>query len=307
MKSKILSPILLLVASMIWGFAFAAQDAASEVGAFTLGFARSLIAGVFLIFVIILLDRAMRTERKLFSRGKIDITKYELIGGVICGTVLALASAFQQIGINRGTDGGKAAFITALYVVVVPIYSLLLKKRAPLNVWISVGIAAVGFYLLCIKNDLTVSLSDLLVVACSLIFPIHILAIDHFSPRCDGVRMSMVQFFTAAFINLVIALFTERGAEVTSVFDNILPILFLGIGSSGIAYTLQIIGQKGVNPSAAAIILSLESVFGVVGTAMFLGQTLSVREYIGCGVVLIAVILSQIDFKSFVKNKSTEE
>lgn len=307
MKSKILSPILLLVASMIWGFAFAAQDAASEVGAFTLGFARSLIAGVFLIFVIILLDRAMRTERKLFSRGKIDITKYELIGGVICGTVLALASAFQQIGINRGTDGGKAAFITALYVVVVPIYSLLLKKRAPLNVWISVGIAAVGFYLLCIKNDLTVSLSDLLVVACSLIFPIHILAIDHFSPRCDGVRMSMVQFFTAAFINLLIALFTERGAEVTSVFDNILPILFLGIGSSGIAYTLQIIGQKGVNPSAAAIILSLESVFGVVGTAMFLGQTLSVREYIGCGVVLIAVILSQIDFKSFVKNKSTEE
>ena len=298
---------MLLVASMIWGFAFAAQDAASEVGAFTLGFARSLIAGVFLIFVIILLDRAMRTERKLFSRGKIDITKYELIGGVICGTVLALASAFQQIGINRGTDGGKAAFITALYVVVVPIYSLLLKKRAPLNVWISVGIAAVGFYLLCIKNDLTVSLSDLLVVACSLIFPIHILAIDHFSPRCDGVRMSMVQFFTAAFINLVIALFTERGAEVTSVFDNILPILFLGIGSSGIAYTLQIIGQKGVNPSAAAIILSLESVFGVVGTAMFLGQTLSVREYIGCGVVLIAVILSQIDFKSFVKNKSTEE
>ena len=307
MKSKILSPILLLVASMIWGFAFAAQDAASEVGAFTLGFARSLIAGVFLIFVIILLDRAMRTERKLFSRGKIDITKYELIGGVICGTVLALASAFQQIGINRGTDGGKAAFITALYVVVVPIYSLLLKKRAPLNVWISVGIAAVGFYLLCIKNDLTVSLSDLLVVACSLIFPIHILAIDHFSPRCDGVRMSMVQFFTAAFINLVIALFTERGAEVTSVFDNILPILFLGIGSSGIAYTLQIIGQKGVNPSAAAIILSLESVFGVVGTAMFLGQTLSVREYIGCGVVLIAVILSEIDFKSLVKNKSTEE
>ncbi len=307
MKSKILSPILLLVASMIWGFAFAAQDAASEVGAFTLGFARSLIAGVFLIFVIIMFDRAMRTERKLFSRGKIDITKYELIGGVICGTVLALASAFQQIGINRGTDGGKAAFITALYVVVVPIYSLLLKKRAPLNVWISVGIAAVGFYLLCIKNDLTVSLSDLLVVACSLIFPIHILAIDHFSPRCDGVRMSMVQFFTAAFINLLIALFTERGAEVTSVFDNILPILFLGIGSSGIAYTLQIIGQKGVNPSAAAIILSLESVFGVVGTAMFLGQTLSVREYIGCGVVLIAVILSEMDFKSFLKNKNAAE
>lgn len=298
-RNKLLSPLLLLAASMIWGFAFAAQDAASDVGAFTLGFARSLIAGIFLIFVVILLDKVTANGRRLFARGKIDINKYELIGGVICGAVLTIASAFQQIGINQGTDGGKAAFITALYVVMVPIYSLALKKKAPVNVWISIGIAIIGFYLLCIKNDLSIEPSDALVLICALIFPIHILTIDRFSPKCDGVRMSMVQFFSAAIINLIPTILLERGSGIGVVFDNVLPILFLGIGSSGIAYTLQIIGQNGINPSAAAIILSLESVFGVVGTAIFLGQTLTPREYIGCAVVLIAVILSQIDLSLF--------
>ena len=171
-----------------------------------------------------------------------------------------------------------------------------LKKKAPINVWVSIGIAVVGFYLLCIKENLTIAPSDILVVIAAMIFPIHILTIDHFSPRCDGVRMSMVQFFVAAVINLIIALIAESPLDFPLVFDNILPILFLAIGSSGIAYTLQIIGQKGVNPAVASIILSLESVFGVIGTALFLGQTLSPREYIGCAVVLAAVVLSQISF-----------
>ena len=300
-KKKYIASSLLLLAAVIWGFAFAAQDAASGMGAFTLGFARSIIAGVFLIFVVILFDRVTGSGRKLFSSRGIDLNKSELIGGVIIGTVLVIASAFQQIGINSGTDGGKAAFITALYVVLVPIYALALKKRAALNVWISVGIAVVGFYLLCIKDDFTVALSDLLVIAASMIFPIHILTIDRFSAKCDGIRMSMVQFFTAAVLNLTVALVTEGAGELTAIGINILPILFLGIGSSGIAYTLQIIGQKDVPPAAASIILSLESVFGVIGTALFLGQTLSPREYLGCAVVLFAVSLSQIDFKTIIK------
>ena len=293
---KLLPPALLLSAAMIWGFAFAAQDAASDVGAFTLGFSRSIIAGIFLIGMVIVLDKITKSERVLFSKKGIDLNRDELIGGAICGAILAVASAFQQIGINVGTDGGKAAFITALYVVLVPIYALARKKKAPVNVWVSIGIATVGFYLLCIKENLTIAPSDLLVVIAAMIFPIHILTIDHFSPRCDGVRMSMVQFFVAALINLIIALIAESPLDFPLVFDNILPILFLGIGSSGIAYTLQIIGQKGVNPAVASIILSLESVFGVIGTALFLGQTLSPREYIGCAVVLAAVVLSQISF-----------
>ncbi|MBQ7343406.1 MAG: DMT family transporter [Clostridia bacterium] len=301
-RKKYISTALLLLAAVIWGFAFAAQDAASEIGAFTLGFARSIVGGIFLIGVVIVFDKLTGNGRRLFSRKGIDLNKYELIGGVIIGAVLVVASAFQQMGINSGTDGGKAAFITALYVVLVPVYALALKKRAPINVWISVAIAIVGFYLLCITENLTVAPSDLLVMACSLIFPIHILTIDHFSPKCDGIRMSMVQFFTAAVLNLAVALIAEGPSELGEIFPAIGPILFLGIGSSGIAYTLQILGQKDVNPAAASIILSLESVFGIIGTALFLGQTLSPREYLGCAVVLIAVILSQIDFTA-IKSK----
>ena len=297
MKSKkLISPAILLAAAMIWGFAFAAQDAASDIGAFTLGFARSLIAGIFLILAVILLDKVLHTGRVLFSKKGIDLNKNEIVGGCICGVILVSASALQQMGINAGTDGGKAAFITALYVVLVPIYALALKKKAPVNVWVSIIIAIIGFYLLCIKENLSMTSSDLLVLGGAMIFPIHILTIDHFSPRCDGVRMSMVQFFVAAIVNLVAALIAESPLDFGAVLNNAMPILFLGIGSSGIAYTLQIIGQKGVNPAVASIILSLESVFGVIGTALFLGQRLSPREYVGCAVVLLAVILSQIEF-----------
>ena len=306
-QKKYISTALLLLAAIIWGFAFAAQDAASDMGAFTLGFARSIVAGIFLIGVIMIFDKLLGTGRRLFSKDGIDLNKYEIVGGVIIGTVLVVASAFQQIGINSGTDGGKAAFITALYVILVPVYALALKKKAPVNVWISIAIAVIGFYFLCIKDDLSIAASDLLVIAASMIFPIHILTIDHFSPKCDGIRMSMVQFFTAAVLNLAVALIAEGAGEFSLVMPNILPILFLGIASSGIAYTLQIVGQKDFNPAAASIILSLESVFGIVGTALFLGQTLTPREYLGCAIVLVAVILSQIDVKRVLKKRDKTE
>ena len=306
-NKKYISTTLLFIAAVIWGFAFAAQGAASDMGAFTLGFARSIVAGIFLVGVVIAFDKILGTERRLFSKKGIDINKTELISGIIIGTVLTVASAFQQLGINSGTDSGKAAFITALYVLLVPIYALALKKKAPINVWISIAIAVVGFYFLCIKDDLTISPSDLLVIGASMIFPIHILTIDHFSPKCDGIRMSMVQFFTAAVLNLLIAVILEGPQEFGSIFTNIMPILYLGIGSSGIAYTLQILGQKGVNPAVASIILSLESVFGIIGTALFLGQTLTAREYLGCAIVLVAVILSQIDLKHLFKKLTKNE
>ena len=306
-NKKYISTTLLFIAAVIWGFAFAAQGAASDMGAFTLGFARSIVAGIFLVGVVIAFDKILGTERRLFSKKGIDINKTELISGIIIGTVLTVASAFQQLGINSGTDSGKAAFITALYVLLVPIYALALKKKAPINVWISIAIAVVGFYFLCIKDDLTISPSDLLVIGASMIFPIHILTIDHFSPKCDGIRMSMVQFFTAAVLNLLIAVILEGPQEFGSIFTNIMPILYLGIGSSGIAYTLQILGQKGVNPAVASIILSLESVFGIIGTALFLGQTLTAREYLGCAIVLVAVILSQIDLKHLFEKLTKNE
>ena len=292
-QKKYISTALLLLAAIIWGFAFAAQDAASDMGAFTLGFARSIVAGIFLIGVIMIFDKLLGTGRRLFSKDGIDLNKYEIVGGVIIGTVLVVASAFQQIGINSGTDGGKAAFITALYVILVPVYALALKKKAPVNVWISIAIAVIGFYFLCIKDDLSIAASDLLVIAASMIFPIHILTIDHFSPKCDGIRMSMVQFFTAAVLNLAVALIAEGAGEFSLVMPNILPILFLGIGSSGIAYTLQIIGQKYAEPAVASIVMSLESVFAALGGWIFLSNALSPREFLGCALVFGAILLAQ--------------
>ncbi len=303
---KHIYPILLVIAAAIWGFAFSAQKAAESVPAFTLGFGRSVFASVFLVFVVIAFDKIRHTGRRLFSKEKkVDLSRAEIVGGIISGTFLTVASFFQQFGINAGTDAGKSAFITALYVVLVPIYALALRKKAAINVWISVVIAAVGFYFLCISGEFTMVPSDVFVLICAFIFPLQILAIDHFSPRCDGIRMSLVQFIAAALLNLVLALIMESPVELSLIIDNILPILFLGIGSSGIAYTLQIVGQKGVNPSAASILMSLESVFGVIGSAIVLGEKMITREYIGCAIVFIAVILSQLDFKSILGKKET--
>jgi len=299
-----MSPVTLLLAAVIWGFAFSAQESAASVPPFTLGASRSLFAAAFLIALIPILDRAKKSERRLFSVRGLDFNKFEIIGGIICGAALATASFFQQVGINSGTDAGKAAFITALYVVIVPIYALTLKKNSPVRVWISVIIAIVGFYFLCIDGELHIATADAYVLISAFIFPVQILAIDRYSGVCDGVRMSAVQFVTATLVNVIFALILESPIAFSAVGVNIGVILFLGIGSSGIAYTLQIIGQRGTNPAVASVILSLESVFGVIGSAIFLHKSLSPREYLGAGIVFFAVILSELDVFSLFKRKT---
>ncbi len=303
---KIIPPAILFVAAMLWGFAFSAQDAASNVPPFTLGAARSLLASVFLLALIPIFDKAKNSERRLFSKKGVDFNKFELVSGTICGAVLAAASFFQQTGINSGTGAGKAAFITALYVVLVPIYALALKKRSPFRVWVSVAIAVVGFYFLCIDGEFNIALSDIYVLICAIIFPVQILAIDRFTDRCDAVRMSAIQFISASVINVILALIFESPIAFDEIGNAIGAILFLGIVSSGIAYTMQIIGQKGTNPAVASVIMSLESVFGVIGSAIFLKQTLTTREYIGSAIVFVAVILSELDVKALFKKKKTE-
>lgn len=300
---KFVAPILCLIAAMIWGFAFSAQKDAAILPAFTVGAARNIFATVFLLILIPILDK-LGFNKEINSKRKSFFSKQELIGGILCGVILTSASAFQQIGLGDGTDAGKAAFITALYVVLVPIISAFTGKRTPIHVWISVGIAAVGFYFLCIKGDFTITPSDLLVLVCSIIFALHIIAIDRFIPYSDGVRMSCIQFLTAFILNLIFALIFDSPIAFSAAISVLPALLFLGIGSSGIAYTLQIVAQKDINPTVASIIFSLESVFGVVGGAMFLGETMTTREYIGCAIVLFAVILSQLDFKQIIKKKS---
>ena len=296
----------MLIAAAIWGFAFVAQKQAEDVPAFTLVFARSLLGTVFLFFLIMLLDCVLRTGRRLVSKKGLDFTKTEIIGGICCGIVLSLASVLQQAGMNNGTDAGKSAFITALYVVLVPVFGLILKRRAPINAWISVAIAVVGFYLLCITDGFSLEFSDALVLLCAVVFAVHILVIDRFSPKCDGVRMSCIQFAVVTVVTLIFSLILESPMKIDTIGSAIWPIVMLGIGSSGIAYTLQIIAQSRISPAVAAIIMSLESVFGLLGGVIVLGETMSTRQYMGCAIVFAAVLLSQLDFTSLGKKKSAE-
>ena len=294
---KITSPLLLFIAAAIWGLAFTAQKASDAIPPFALGAARSAIAAIFILITIPITDKILHTGRHILTdEGAPDITATEIFGGVICGIILSLASFFQQAGMAMGADAAKASFITAIYVILVPIYSLFLRKKASVNAWISVFVATVGFYLLSIKGSFGISSGEITVFLCSLIFPFHILAIDHFTKKGEGCRISLIQFITATGTNALLSALFEK-ASITDFKDFILPILYLGVMSSGVAYTLQIIGQIKTAPTAASVILSLESVFGALFGVMILGETLTAKEIVGCVTVFLAVILSQLNFK----------
>ena len=315
MKKHIPS-IMFLFAAAIWGFAFPVQKELGVLPVFTTGSIRYILAALFLFLIIPLLDRLQKNNRRLFSlhgsdlEGKkggklrIDFTKREIIGGIACGSVLAVGSALQQSGMGAGTDSGKAAFITALYVLIVPIIYLLIGKRSPIYVWVAVGIAVVGFYLLCVKDNFSIAPSDLTVLLCSVAFSLHIIFIGHFSPGCDGVRLSCLQFFTAFLISAPITLIMDGMPDWSLILSYMPHLLYYGVCSGGIAFTLQVIGQgmDDVNPAVASIILSLESVFGAIGGAILLGEVMSPREYAGCAIVLLAVILSEINPAALIKS-----
>lgn len=303
---KLLSVIILLIASIIWGLAFSAQKDASDLGGFTVGAARNLFAVLFLIPILPLMDKISKSGRSIIKDKRLDFTKSEIIGGIIAGAFMTFATALQQNGIGDGTDAGKAGFITALYVVIVPIYALFFGKKSPIRVWVSVAIAIVGFYLLSVKSDLTIVPSDLLILLCAFVFGAQIMAIDIFSEKCEGIRLSLVQFMSGFVINLIFALIVESPINMEAVGDNILSLLYLGVFSSGIAYTLQVIGQKNMNPGVASILLSLESVFGAIGGAIIFGETMSPREIIGSVIVFSAVILSQLEFPKREKTAKTQ-
>ena len=305
-SKKLFSVIILLIASIIWGLAFSAQKDASDLGGFTVGAARNLFAVLFLIPILPLMDKVSKSGRSIIKNNRPDFTKSEIIGGIISGAFMTFATALQQNGIGDGTDAGKAGFITALYVVIVPIYALFFGKKSPIRVWVSVAIAIVGFYLLSVKSDLTIVPSDLLILLCAFVFGAQIMAIDIFSEKCEGIRLSLVQFMSGFVINLIFALIVESPINMGDIGDNILSLLYLGVFSSGIAYTLQVIGQKNLNPGVASILLSLESVFGAIGGAIIFGETMSPREIIGSVIVFSAVILSQLEFPKREKTAKTQ-
>ena len=295
--------ILFIIATIIWGFAFVAQKAATLIPPFSVGAIRSLFASVFLFCLIPLMDRLTKSGRGIpAGRSLFDFSRRELVGGAVLGVIITVATTFQQYGLGSGTDTGKAAFITALYVVFVPIMSTLFGKKPHLTSIISIPIVIVGFYFLCIKHSSALELSDALVLVCAIIFALHIISVDRLSEGCDGVRISFIQFAVAFLLNGILALIFEGGVAFSDVISVMPSLLFLGICSSGIAYTLQILGQQEVDPTISSMILSLESVLGVIGGAIFFGERMSGREYRGCAIVFFAVILAQLDV-SAIKDK----
>ena len=292
-----------LLAALIWGTAFVAQDMCADViEPMTFNAARSFIAVIVLLVIIWLFGLFRRDKAQPAGEERKAGRRQLLIGGLCCGTALAVASNFQQAGITAGTDAGKAGFITALYIVLVPLLGLFLKKRVSLPVWIAVAIAVAALYLLCIKGELRLRTGDLLILLCAFFFAVHILIIDHFTQRVDGMKLSCAQFLVCGILSLVGAFIFEH-PDLSAIFSVILPILYVGVFSSGVAYTLQILAQKGSNPTVVTILLSMESVFAVISGAIILHQSMTPREYLGCVLMLIAVILAQIPFP--LKKKQT--
>ena len=278
--------LMLFLTAFIWGTAFVAQSVGMDyIGPFTFTCVRSLIGGIFLIPCICFLDK-WRAKNDGAERQKKADRKEEkknvILGGICCGLALCVASNLQQIGIQY-TTVGKAGFITALYIVLVPIFGIFLKKKAGVRIWISVAISVAGLYLLCITDKLVLAKGDILVI-------------DYFSPKADGVRIACTQFFITGVLSAIL-MFLFETPRLSDIFAAAVPVLYAGVLSSGVAYTLQIVAQKDADPTVASLILSLESVFSVLGGWVILGQKLSIREIAGCILMFSAIILAQLPGK----------
>ncbi len=294
MKTK--NAFILLLTAAIWGVAFVAQsEAADHIGAFTFNSIRALLGAVVLLPVIFFLKKHK------------TINKTAIKGGVLCGIFLFIASMFQQYGIERSTVG-KAGFLTALYIVLVPIVSIigsavskLFNKdgereedsRRKITIWIglSVLLALAGLYFLCIKEGFRLEFGDLLLIICAFCFTGQILVIDRYTTTCDGVVLACIEFFTM-FVLAFPGMFMVDKVNLIDVKNAALPLLYTGVGSCGIAYTLQMIGQKDSNPTIASLIMSFESVISAIAGWLILGQVLSGREILGCVLMFAAIILS---------------
>ncbi|MCL2717657.1 MAG: DMT family transporter [Lachnospiraceae bacterium] len=285
------STVLLLSASLIWGFAFIAQSVGMDyLGPFSFNGTRFILGCSVLAPLAIL--RARIAKKRGTQRGT---RKDLIIAGLSCGVVVCIATSLQQVGIMY-TSVGKAGFITTLYIIIVPIMGVFLKRRVDGIIWVGAIIAAVGVYLLCIHESFTLNRGDVYIFICAFVFSVHILLIAHFAPRVDGVALSCLQFLVAGIICVSIGYPLEKPI-ISDFTAGIWPLLYTGILSSGIAFTLQIVGQRDADPSVASLIFSLESVFAVIGGYLLLNQNLTSRELVGCAIMFAAVVLVQLPIK----------
>ena len=292
-KVQLKNSLILLLTAFIWGVAFVAQSVGMDyVGPYTFNCVRFLLGGLVLIPGMAVLRKinppSPEEEKKQQANQKTLV-----IGGICCGVALCVASNLQQIGIQMTDSVGKAGFITAFYIIIVPVLGLFFKKKCGMNVWIGVVLALAGLYCLCITEGFHIGKGDFMLFLCARVFSIHILVIDYFSPLVDGVKMSCIQFFTSGVLSAVPMLLFEQ-PQVGQLLAAWQPILYAGILSCGVAYTLQIVGQKGMNPTVASLILSLESVISVLAGLVILHQKLSSREILGCVLMFAAILLAQL-------------
>ena len=300
------SNVMLILTAVIWGTAFVAQDSAGATlkgGTFTINFSRFLIGALVVLPLFFLMDRtADKSNKAAYTNG----IKLSVKAGFHCGIVLFAAAGLQQYGITLGTNSGKAGFITVMYVVFVPLCGLIFKKKIGILAWSAVVIAPIGLYLLCLSSgSFDFKTSDLVVLASAFAYSIQILLIDHYSPKCNGILMSAVQFATVAVLAGAMMFITEF--EYFLRIPEIIPeILFLGVMSCGIAYTLQILGQQYTNPTVASLLMSLESVFALLFGSLLLSQIPTSRELIGCAIIFAAVILSQLPTPKFISKEKNK-
>lgn len=295
MSKQYKSSILLLITAIIWGVAFVAQDVGMEYWTpFAFNGIRSVIGSAVLLPFIFIRDNKRGEAACKWSN------KTLLTGGMLCGIALCVATNFQQFGIQLSSESaGKAGFITAFYIVLVPIAGIFIKKKCPTVAWFAAIMAAFGLYILCIPAGagFKVEFADLLVFICALVFTVQILLVDHYSPKVDGVKLACIEFFTTGVISLIAALFTEK-ISIPFEMSAWIAILYAGVLSSGVAYTLQIVAQKNLNPTVASLIMSLEACVSVIAAWIILGDAMNTRQIAGCAIMFGAIILAQLPTKT---------
>ena len=294
-------PLILLMTSFIWGLAFVFQSVGMDyIGPFLFNALRFFIGAFILIIVKII---SFIKEKKHNKEAKF-ITKKTLIAGLICGVFILLGCSFQQVGIVT-TDAGKSGFITALYILFVPLLGLLFKKKTSWNCWVSIGIALIGFIFLCLVGNFSkIAIGDIYLLICSILFACQILTVDKFINDCDPIMISCLQFIIAGIGSIIISACFEEWS-LSSILDAKWAVLYTGVLSCGVGYTTQMVGQKFTKPSVASLLLSLESVFALLTGLAFLQETLTWYEGVGCIFIFIAIIFSQITFEK--KEKDEEK
>lgn len=299
MKKQLKGSLALLCGTFIWGSAFIAQSVGMDlIGPFTFQAIRCALAVIFLFLMTLVFDFKIGMTKSL-AKWK---NKQLWIAGGVCGAALFVAASLQQVGLIY-TDPGKAGFLTAMYIVLVPMLGIFIHKKPGLNAVFSVALALVGLYLLSFMGVSTINVGDLLMIGCALAFAVQILLIDRFAQDLDGLRLNCVQALVVAVLSLPWMLLTEE-LDMSNILACWLPLGFAGILSMGVAYSLQIVGQKNLEPTTASLIMSLESVFAALGGWLILHDTMTAWELCGCGLVFAGVILSQLPFGKESRNES---